>query len=252
MKQFYGLRKKLNLCKRLLIDSFFPWNTCLVCGGKTLEKSCVCSQCSSKLSALPRCKICGCFFDVSYPREHSMVCPGCVKESKKYVDAFYSALPYADKTRDYVLALKYHNKQNYAAPLANCLSEYLKEQEVKADCVIAVPLHDKRFAERGYNQAELLAEKVAQNLDIPYIPRVLKRHKETKVQYLLSFNERKTNLADAFSIDCNCDRVKGKVVILIDDIMTSGTTVMNCAKVLKNLGVKEVYAAAVTSHVIKI
>lgn len=245
-------KRKLTGLRRTVMDTVFPWNTCLFCGGRAADSGCLCEACAEKIAAYRRCRVCGCFFEFLTDREHSLICPFCRKEQKKYIDAFYAALPYCGKPRDLILALKYREQKKYARPLGSCLAEYLTKQNIQADFIVAVPLHENRLAERGYNQSELLAEVVSENLGIPVLPGALKRHKETKVQHRLSFNERKINLADAFSAGGRCKTVFGSSILLIDDIMTSGTTFVNCAKVLKQQGASKVYAASVASHVVKL
>lgn len=243
-----NVKQKLYIAKAAAVEAFFPWNTCLLCGKTGCLEHCLCSECSRKLAALDRCAVCGCFFAFKSASAEPRLCSACANEPKNYIDAFYSALPYVGYPRQYILALKYRDKRAYAKPLGKCLAAALQKENVVADYVAAVPLHSNRLAERGYNQAELLAETTAGFLGIKYLPDVLKRHKETKVQHKLSFAERKDNLTRAFSPGRHGGKIKGKTVLLIDDIMTSGSTVMNCAVVLKELGAAKVYAAAVASH----
>lgn len=102
---------------------------------------------------------------------------------------------------------------------------------------VPVPLHPSRLKMRGYNHAALLAEGLAQKLEQPYVAQCLIRIINTKPQYKLKKEERLRNIKDAFSLNTKCVRlVKGKTIVLVDDITTSFATLSECAKVLKHSG----------------
>jgi ComF family protein len=107
------------------------------------------------------------------------------------------------------------------------------------DMLIPVPLSLARLAERGYNQAALIAFPIAIGLRIPYDTRSLIKVRDTRPQVGLSYEQRKLNLSDAFSV--NATKVNGKRVLVVDDVTTSGSTLNECAKVLIEIGAKEVY-----------
>ena len=109
------------------------------------------------------------------------------------------------------------------------------------DFIIPVPLSLTRRIGRGYNQAGLLAQEMSKHCQKPLLSDVLKRSKITKPQFLLSKRERLENLKDSFTVK-NADKIKGKTVLLVDDIITSGATVSECAGVLKSAGAKKIYA----------
>lgn len=254
------LRKKLNDFRCLLADTLFPWDKCLLCGGAAEAGEYLCDECGRRLSGYDRCPICGCFLTVSGSDDgDSRLCSYCRESGGSCIDEHYSALPYAEMCRRYLLDLKYAGKLQYAGPLARYLAECLlhhvpqtmaeeKFQRILgADLVVAVPLHSMRFEERGYNQSAVLAEIFSERLGVQYAPRVLQRHRETAVQHRLSAQERRRNTEGAFSPAKNGGKVRGKRVILLDDIITSGRTMENCAKVLKELGAAEIYGVTVAS-----
>ena len=105
--------------------------------------------------------------------------------------------------------------------------------------VIPVPLHEKRYDQRGYNQAELLAESIGRETDIPCYPHYVKRCRNTLPMKTLSGEKRQNNLKKAFIIGQN--DVKLDKVLLVDDIYTTGSTLDAVAKELKRNGVKKVY-----------
>jgi ComF family protein len=107
------------------------------------------------------------------------------------------------------------------------------------DIMTSVPLGLVRFKERGYNQATLLARPIALWLKLPFLPRVLKRTRETRSQVGLTVIERRDNMADAFQ--ANDIRIAGKNIVVVDDVATSGATLNACAKALMNGGAATVY-----------
>lgn len=262
-KDLKKLKRKLNFLpslRCLLADTLFPWDKCLLCGGAAEAGDYLCDDCGRRLSGYDRCSICGCF--MTSPRgddQGSRLCAYCRESGDSCIDEYYSALPYVDMCRQYLLDLKYAGKLQYAGPLARYLADCLLHNVPRtmaaekfrrilgADVVVEVPLHAVRFEERGYNQSAVLAEIFSQRLGMQYVPRVLQRHKETALQHRLSAQERRRNTEGAFSPGRNGGKVCGKRVILLDDIITGGSTLENCAKVLKELGAAEIYGVTVAS-----
>jgi len=115
----------------------------------------------------------------------------------------------------------------------------------KAEKIIPVPLFWTKFLKRGYNQAALLAKTISRECNMEYAD-ILKRIKDTKTQTRLSTEARRKNVYGAFMLKSG--EVEGKNVLLIDDVMTTGATINECARVLKQAGAKEVYScvAAIT------
>ena len=116
--------------------------------------------------------------------------------------------------------------------LAPCMAEMLRARKVQCDLVIPVPLHPRRAYDRGYNQSALLAQGVGEALGVP-VSGALKRVRYTKSQARLSHEARQSNLTGAFS--CGAE-VAGKRVLLIDDVFTTGSTAMECARALRKAG----------------
>lgn len=107
--------------------------------------------------------------------------------------------------------------------------------------ITSVPLHSNRLKKRGYNQSELLAKELSIKLEIPYLSNVLVRQKHTKPQFELKKEERKKNMLGAFSINQKFGgEIKGKRIILVDDIATTGATLRECGKILKKSGAGKV------------
>lgn len=117
----------------------------------------------------------------------------------------------------------------------------LKQEEFSKgfDCIIPVPLHLSRKRERGYNQSKILAEEISKTVSVPVTKKVLIRKKKTKDQTHLSPEERERNVRGAFVVRAN-SVLQGKKVILVDDVMTTGATLKECARVIKEAGAREV------------
>ena len=120
----------------------------------------------------------------------------------------------------------------------------------KSDLIVAVPMHWKRKLSRKYNQADVLAKILSKKTKIPYHSNILVRSQYTQKQENKSFKERNKNVKNAFKIK-NKKLVKGKRILLIDDVFTTGATVSNCAKTLKKEGAKAVYVLTIAKAIKK-
>lgn len=123
----------------------------------------------------------------------------------------------------------------------------LKKGEIAG--LVPVPLAKKRLRKRGFNQSELLARVVSQNLGLPLLP-LLNKVKETPAQTVLFREQRQSNLTDVFGVSQSKIPV-GQNIILIDDVLTTGSTVSECSRVLLSAGLKSVFVATLTSSVLK-
>ncbi len=149
------------------------------------------------------------------------------------------------KLREAVTALKYENARALAKPLGEKLSNCLQQQNWIIDMIVPVPLHTKRLAERGYNQAQLLGEQVAFITGISCEENALKRIRETQSQVTISGAERLKNIKDAFV--ANSQFVNGRSILVIDDVYTTGSTLSACGEALLSAGATIVYGLTVTA-----
>lgn len=143
-----------------------------------------------------------------------------------------STFVYDGSVRRMILRLKFHDRTQYIPQIAELLARDIENayRGETFDFITAVPMYHKDLKKRGYNQSALLAKELGRLLDLPY-RETIDKIKRTKKQHHLKYRERKTNLNGAFKV-IDKDSVKGKRILMIDDIITSGYTLGNCCKVL--------------------
>lgn len=170
-------------------------------------------------------------------------CPNCRDEKFRFERSFRLG-PYAGLLRELILRLKNPGGEMLAECVGRLWAEQAAEQfrEVKADVVIPIPLHWWRRWTRGHNQSESLSEAIAFHLKIPHQPKWLARIRATPHQAAASATERRINLKGAFRATRRAT-LSGKTVLLIDDVLTTGTTASEAARALKEAGASEVFVA---------
>ncbi|MBF8294527.1 MAG: putative amidophosphoribosyltransferase [Bacteroidetes bacterium] len=141
-----------------------------------------------------------------------------------------------------VHSLKYSGVQAVGLEIGRRLGALLNEKGVQADALVPIPLHKRKLRERGYNQSELIARGVCEVTSIPLRSDLIRRKKFTQTQTTLSLEERRDNMEEAFA--CESSGVRGKTVILVDDIITTGSTIQSCAGALKKAGAVRIIAAS--------
>lgn len=163
-------------------------------------------------------------------------------------DLAAAGLWYEGSVRHAIHGLKYHEKQSYARPLARVMEYTLRHKlEAEADAVAYVPTNPSTLRERGYDQAELLAEELAKRTGLPLI-HALEKTRETHSMHDLSAEERRKNVKGAFRLRCGEEDVRGKRILLADDVLTTGATLSACAAVLKEAGAAKVYGLCAASR----
>nr|WP_316621716.1 phosphoribosyltransferase family protein [uncultured Ruminococcus sp.] len=158
-----------------------------------------------------------------------------------------SAFVYGGKVRRMILRLKYFDRIQYVPQVAELMADDIRSAygENAFDLITFVPMHEKDLKKRGYNQSQLLSKALSSLLDIPYQD-TLRKIKRTKKQHRLKYAERKTNLTGAFEV-IDKELIKDKRILLIDDIVTSGYTLGNCAKKLSSAKPELICCATIAS-----
>jgi ComF family protein len=209
----------------------------------------VCEDCLAGIHTVraPQCIVCGDRLTGAQLLMGDGRCIHC-RDNKPAFDRALSFGEYKGPLRGLIHLLKYENVTPAAGPLGDMLAETMLELLPPSDCarplIVPVPLHPSRSRARGFNQAELIARAAARRftpaLDVACS--LLVRHRETISQVGLNREERIENMRNAFRI-IERQRVKGRTVILVDDVMTTGTTLSECARVLKSAGAERIWAA---------
>lgn len=205
--------------------------TCLICGGELSSGGNICCKCLNKMPFIQNaCKVCGCnVFSGN-------VCVRC-KYSLPDFDKNYSACRYDNFVKNIIYRLKNGDKYLHK-PLTDIIAENLQKLGAQFDVIITVPVTKKVKKQRGYNQSELIARRLAKKTGIPFI-NALEKTKETLFQKNCAAGERRKNVEKAFKVNSKED-IKGKSVLIADDIITTGSTLSECALILKKAGAKNV------------
>ena len=225
---------------RPLLDIILP-PRCPCCGKVVQSAHSLCAECFQKIDFIsaPYCKICGMPFENEEQTSNHFICVNCAK--KKPITRFNrSAVLYDDFMQQFVLAFKFGDRTDLSKIFAKWLyiaaADILKEG---VDIIIPVPLSYRRLLKRRYNQAALLAKdfSLLSGIDIDFSNLVKKRH--TKPQATLKGSARLKNVKGVYQVK-NPNKIQGKRVLLIDDVMTTGATLNECAKTLLKAGASSV------------
>ena len=224
----------MSILSRRLLNSgaslarLLPMQPCLLCGAFSRHGS-WCLACASALPYLvaPHCPLC------ALPTPNGEICGRCLKHPPKF-DRTVAAFSYAFPLDRLVQALKYNGRLLLADALARELAQRIVAQP---DCIIAMPLHPARLAERGFNQSAELAKRLAARTGKPLLLHACRRVRDTPSQASLSEDERHRNVRRAF--ECLAD-LSGKHIALVDDVMTSGASLNELAATLRRAGAREI------------
>ncbi len=225
---------------KAFLDILFP-PRCHACKAFIPDAGAIhlCTACleACTLICSPLCKTCGVPF-LTAGDDH--LCGVCITEPPRFTAARAAAL-FDGPVRDLIHRLKYNGRVQLCRPLGLLTGQQLGAfaEAASADLVIPVPLHVKRLRQRGFNQAVLLGEILAGLWRLPLSRANLQRIRWTEPQVNLSAAERVANVRGAFAVS-EPALLKGKRIILVDDVFTTGSTVTECARVLLKAGAAEV------------
>lgn len=219
---------------RHVVDFALP-PRCPGCGAVTQEAHRFCLDCWQKLTFLgePCCARCGLPFE--YSSGEGVECGQCLSNPPAY-DRLRAAVAYGEIARAVALKLKYGGRPGVAATLADFMQRHLAGEEQGA-VLAPVPLHRWRIWRRGYNQSALIASALARRTGLPVQLDLLARVKATPPLRGLGRRERALAVRGAFRAN---EAARGRTVILVDDVHTSGATANACAKALKRSGATRV------------
>ncbi len=225
--------KFLKITKEKVLDIFFPDHMkCIICGNEISHmKYDICDRCYEHLPFIVgrTCERCG-----QRIKTDDRFCDNCKRSGEFFFTRAFSPLQYTDTIVGLVHKLKYHNHQYLAANMAEVLYDKLSDEEIKCDVIMPVPMMDRKKKRRGYNQAELIAQELAKLSNMPIDTTTLIRVWEDNSQTALTSKERRENVRGCFK--CTSKDYKGKNILLIDDVYTTGSTANECARVLRKQG----------------
>lgn len=244
-REFYKILMKLK--KEYLLHLLFP-PRCPFCDTVLFQslaapEELVCRECQAQLKYVeePVCSRCG----KPLEDERREYCYDCGRRTWAYRQG-KSLWIYSGEVKESLYRFKYHNRREYAkyygAELARVYGAWIRACGIQA--VVPIPLSRKRFRQRGFNQAEMIAKEMGKRLNLPVNCDLLFRVRDTKAQKNLNEEERKNNLKKAFKTGTN--KVQLDHILLIDDIYTTGSTMNEAAKELKRAGAGEVYCLSIS------
>lgn len=229
---------------KALLDIFFP-PVCVICGARAHELG-FCAGCRALLEekriAGPLCTVCGTPFPSSKGVGHP--CGRCLDEKPAFTTA-RSAFVYEGRVLEALHRFKYAGDVSLAGPLARTILGSI--DFTGPFIVVPVPLYPGKLKRRGFNQSLLIAREISRLTGAPLYFRRLKRARDTGQQVGLKAEERKKNVAGAFTLT-DAALFRGKRALLVDDVATTGATLNECAKVLRRAGA-EVFALTVARAV---
>ncbi len=224
--------------KRLLC-AFFP-RRCIYCGEVTLPDALSCENCADAIPRMdePTCSFCG---------RTKALCT--CKQHRRFYDTCVTAMRYEDGAANAVLFIKKHDRADIIETMGQEMATALRRRTDAAafDVVTCVPMRPAEKKARGFNQSELLAKEVADILGVPFAA-CLKKIYDTKLQKTLSSVTRSGNLLGVFDV---VGDVKDKRILIVDDLLTTGATLHECAKMLKIYGAETVTALTFAATVPK-
>ncbi|NTU67195.1 MAG: ComF family protein [Candidatus Moranbacteria bacterium] len=231
--------------RKIILDTLFPL-FCLGCGK---EGFWVCERCSSKirLKKIQICPIC--------EREEEPLGSICRKCREKYPDTAFNSLIVAseyDRIAKIVHLFKYKFIPELASPLGSMLVKSFIEKNLPLpDLIVPVPIHRKRLRWRGFNQSELLgkflSENIAPGITVPVLNECVIRKRYASAQMKIgSYQERINNMKDSFMLNRKYqDVIRMKRILLVDDVVTTGATIAECAKEIRKAEPKEIHVMAI-------
>lgn len=221
------MKNWLNELMYFTLDLIYP-NDCLICN-QNIEGyyQSICDQCWSNFEVVP-----------SLDRKDLLTC-------SEGIDRAYSGWYFKNGIDHVIHSLKYNDRAKLGLELGRRLSQLISLSNFKnIDAIIPVPLHKIKSRDRGYNQSEWIARGMSENWKIPVQSSIVNRAKYTVSQTTLDKQGRIENLKDAFKVKKNVNNLN---LVLIDDVLTTGSTLSSCATALKNAGADKVYALTVST-----
>jgi ComF family protein len=235
-----------------LVDLIYP-NCCLICKNripKGAKQQFICLDCWENLekNLPPFCAKCGRHLGPEAIRGNS--CPNCRQyQAAFYFDRAFSPYQYTGSVKQLIHEFKYSGKDYLGALLGDLMNRFIRKYQLPIeylDYILPVPLHKSRQREREFNQAQLLGKEIAREFNKQILTDVLIRIKPTKRQTDLAPREREANVENSFAVVAP-ELIRGKNLLLVDDVLTTGATSSQAARCLKNSGAEKVLLLTLAS-----
>lgn len=227
---------------QFILDIFYP-KKCMFCGCDLKRKDeYYCRDCYLKLSFVeePNCLICGRELVGTHSNK---ICNACYYH-KRYIDANYPSFVYSGLMKEALLKHKFAGKMWYYKPFADFIYETIKDRVSSVDYIVYPPVNIKTFYKRGYNQSELISKALSKKIGKPYIKGCIYKTRQNEKQSLMTGDMRFKNVKGVFKVRKKFyDIIENKTILFIDDVMTTGATANECAKILKKAGALSVLSA---------
>lgn len=244
--------KRIEKIRNALLDALFPIH-CFSCQKEGIW---ICPDCLAKLETINQqvCPVCE-----STPSDKGTLCFFCKSKRKSNLDGLITAVSFENIViKKMIHTFKYRFVADLAKPLADVVSKVLKQTNLPLpDIIIPVPLHQKRLRWRGFNQSLLLAKHISEEIsplmEIEVLDILERKRNNFPQMEIKNYHLRQENVRDIFQIktDFNKNLIKNKRVLLVDDVATTGSTLQECAKILKMAGTKKVFAAVISRQSLK-
>lgn len=235
---------------RAAADFVFP-PQCLKCRTLVAEPGTLCADCwgAIRFIAPPFCRCCG--QPMSGEAAIGLVCGACLARPPAF-EAARSVFLYDDASKPLVLSFKHGDRLDCAPAFGRWLKRAAADLLPQADLIVPIPLHWRRLFRRRYNQAAVLALALSRETGLPADTRALIRGRATPSQgEMRSARQRRINVSGAFAVPERARRtVKGRKILLVDDVFTTGATLNAAARALKRAGVQEIFAVTL-AHVVR-
>lgn len=226
---------KLLINKRFWLDLIMP-NRCCFCKKIIKWNLYCCDECAKTIPYIdePICKLCG---------KDTCICSRGLSYNYCFSVVWYDSI-----VRNSIVKFKSESPENFCLLFGKNLAEQISESSCcsEIDLITCIPMTNKSKRERGYNQAFELARVIGKSINKNVSDKILIKKRDSISQHKLQYEQRLTNIKNLFNISSKCN-IKGKTILLIDDVITTGSTLDACSKVLKQNGAKVVICAVVAN-----
>lgn len=224
---------------RNFIEFLFP-SSCPICGTPVSTNGELCADCWAAFNWIgnPKCEKCGYPFPADLDLGAHPMCPNCAAGCCE-LDFIRSACVYDDASRAVMLPFKHSGRIKYAEFMSRAMIWALRDSDIKPDVIIPVPLAYRRLFHRGYNQATLLARPISKAMNVRMDLDSVRRKYRADMGHK-NAAQRAENIRGVFRI-VTPEKIRGKKILIIDDVMTTGATFAELGRVLKHAGASEVY-----------